>query len=182
MGTAYRVGDQENMHFITCTVHQWADVFTRKDYIEILLESLWFCQQKKGLEIYAWVVMTNHIHLIVRSNAGKLSDTIRDFKKFTATKLLEAIENNPKESRKRWLLWLLQSNPTTTNSASKKWFWEEGFHSEEITSSNFYESKVRYIHLNPVRAGLVEKEEEYNWSSCGDFYGTRKGWLELALV
>lgn len=170
------------MYFITCTVHQWVDVFTRIGYIDILLESLRYCQQNKGLEIYAWVVMTNHIHLVVRSTNGKLSDTIRDFKKFTATKILQAIENNPKESRKRWLLWLLQSNPVKGDSRVKKWFWEEGFHPEQIITRDFFDSKVRYIHLNPVRAGLVEKEEEYLWSSCGDFYGTRKGCLELALV
>jgi putative transposase len=83
MGSAYRVKDQENMYFITCTVHPWVDVFTRSGYIDILLDSLWFCQQNKGLEIYAWVVMTNHIHLVVRSKTGKLSNTIRDFKKFS---------------------------------------------------------------------------------------------------
>jgi putative transposase len=61
------------------------------------------------------------------------------------------------------------------------WFWEEGYHGEEVTSKSFLDSKVNYIHLNPVRAGIVEKEEEYILSSCVDFYGTRKGFLELEL-
>jgi putative transposase len=172
MGYAYKVYDQENIHFITCTVHQWADVFTRKDYVNILLDSIRYCQANKGLKVYAWVLMTNHLHMIVSSKTGKLSDTIRDFKKYTATKLVEAINQNPKESRKRWLLWLLKKE-------ERLWFWEEGYHPKEVRTKEFFDIKAKYLHLNPVRAGIVEKEEEYLYSSCGDFYGTRKGLLEL---
>lgn len=173
MGQTYRIYDQQGQYFITCTVHQWVDVFTRKEYVEILLDSLRYCQQHKGLEIYGWVVMSNHIHLIVSSKGNKLSDIIRDFKKFTATKIVQAINENPKESRKKWLLWLFKKDDSIM-------FWEEGYHGEEIFSKEFYDTKLNYIHLNPVRAGIVEKEEEYLYSSCGDRYGTRKGLLELA--
>ena len=57
--------------------------------------------------------------------------------------------------------------------------WEEGYHGEEIYTADFYNSKVNYIHLNPVRAGIVEREEDYLNSSAGDFWGIRKGKLEL---
>ncbi|MDQ3395657.1 MAG: hypothetical protein M3512_16335 [Bacteroidota bacterium] len=86
--------------------------------------------------------------------------------------MVQAINENILESRKRWLLWLLKKEDHI-------WFWEEGYHGEEINSLNFFDTKVSYIHLNPVRAGLVEKEEEYLLSSCADFYGTRKGPLRL---
>jgi REP element-mobilizing transposase RayT len=174
MGSTYTIKNQQGQYFITCTVHQWADVFTRKEYIDILLESIRFCQLTKGLKVYAWVVMTNHIHMIVSTNKDSLSDIIRDFKKYTSKKIFEAIENNARESRKRWLLWLLKKE-------DKIWFWEEGYHGEEIFSQDFFDTKLNYIHLNPVRAGLVEKEEEYLYSSCGDIYGVRKGLLELAV-
>jgi len=175
MGLAYTVKNPHGQYFITCTVHQWVDVFTRREYVDILLDSIRFCQKEKGLNLYAWVIMTNHIHLIVRGEAGNLSGVIRDFKKFTATRIYNVIETNPLESRKRWMLWLLKKDENI-------WFWEEGYHGEEITTRQFYDSKVNYIHLNPVRAGLVEKEEEYLYSSCGDFYGVRKGLLELEQV
>jgi len=170
----YRVDDPEGVYFITCTVHQWVDVFTRSVYVDILLDSIRFSQQNKGLEIYGWVVMTNHIHLIVRSNSGTLSETMRDFKKFSAKKIVEAIDQNPKESRKAWLLWLFKKKEGIC-------FWNSGFHPVEIRKSDFFNSKIDYIHFNPVRAGIVEKEEEYLLSSCGDFYGNRKGLLELAV-
>ncbi len=172
MGHAYRVYDQQGVYFVTFTVHQWVDVFTRRIYSDILLENLRYCQQYKGLKIYAWVIMSNHCHLIISTESLKLSDVIRDFKKHTAKKIYEAIENNELESRRNWLLWLLKKDDHI-------WFWEEGYHGEEITGKKFFDSKVDYIHNNPVRAGIVEKEEEYLLSSCGDFYGTRKGFLEL---
>ena len=58
MALSYSIKNQEGVFFIACTVNQWVDIFTRKIYIDILLESLQFCQKEKGLEIYAWVVMT----------------------------------------------------------------------------------------------------------------------------
>ena len=174
MGTAYQIRNQKGMYFITNTVHQWVDVFTRKIYVDILLDSLIHCQQHMGLEIYAWVIMSNHCHLVVSSQGKPLSDIIRDSKKFTSKKIIDAIEHNPNESRKSWLLWLLKKE-------DKKWFWNEGYHGEEILTKKFYERKVNYIHMNPVSAGIVAKEEDYNLSSCGDFYGHRKGPLKLSI-
>ena len=172
MAFAYKIYDQHSMYFVTFTVHQWVDVFTRKQYIDIIIDSLKFCQHNKGLKIVAWVVMSNHIHLILRSDENDLSNIIRDYKKFTSTKIVQAIEENKKESRSRWLLWLLKKE-------DKIWFWEEGYHAEEITSPDFFETKLNYIHLNPVRAGIVEKGEDYLYSSCADYLSLRKGMLEI---
>jgi len=173
MALTYRIYDQQGVYFITCTVNQWVDVFTRKEYIEILLESLRYCQRHKGLEIFSWVVMTNHIHLNTVTNKNNLSDITRDFKKFTCSKILPAIKDNTKESRRNWLLWLLSKQGNIL-------FWQDGYHAEEITGLDFFNIKQDYIHYNPVRAGLVEKEEDYLYSSCGEIYGVRKGLLELA--
>ena len=112
--------------------------------------------------------------MIVGTNKESLSDIIRDLKKYTSKKIFEAIENNQRESRKAWLTWLLKKE-------DKIWFWEEGYHGEQIFSQEFFDTKLNYIHLNPVRAGLVENEEDYLYSSCGDIYGVSKGLLELAL-
>ena len=145
MAFAYRIDDQNGHYFITCTVHQWVDVFTRKEYVDIFLDSIRYCQQNKGLEVYGWVVMTNHVHMIVSSQKDNLSDIIRDFKKYTSTKIVQAIEQNATESRQKWLLWLLKKE-------NRVWFWEEGYHGEEIYSKAFFDTKLDYIHHNPVRA------------------------------
>ena len=174
MGFAYNIKDQEAVHYVTFTVHQWADVFTRAVYVDELLNSLRYCQSQKGLEVFAWVIMSNHMHMIIRAKDNNLSDVIRDFKKFTSKAIYKSISENWKESRKEWLLKVLNYN-------GKIWFWEEGYHGEEILSTEFYDSKVNYIHLNPVRAGIVEKEEEYLNSSAGEFFGIRKSKLELTI-
>ncbi|WP_197428195.1 transposase [Phnomibacter ginsenosidimutans] len=103
MSFAYNIKDQGALHFLTFTVHQWADVFTRQQYVDLYLDSLQYCQQEKGLLIYGWVVMTNHIHLLARAANENLSEIIRDHKKFTAKKICTAIAANEKESRKEWL-------------------------------------------------------------------------------
>ncbi|ERM80436.1 hypothetical protein P872_21900 [Rhodonellum psychrophilum GCM71 = DSM 17998] len=175
MGHSYTVKDQTAIHFVTFTVHQWVDVFTRQQYVDILLDSIRHCQEHKGLQVYAWVVMSNHCHLIISSIKVPLSDIIRDLKKFTAKKIMVAIQENEKESRKSWLLWLLTKE-------GQFWFWESGYHGVEINTKKFLDSKIQYIHSNPVRAGIVEKEEEYLNGSCGEFYGIRRSSLVLAEV
>ncbi len=173
MAFAYVVKDQEAVHFVTFSVHQWVDVFTRQSYVDELIKSLQYCQKEKGLEIFAWVIMSNHCHLILRAAGNnKLSDIIRDFKKHTSKSIYRAIGENVQESRKSWLLKVLSYE-------GRVWFWEVGYHGEEIISTEFFESKLNYIHLNPVRAGIVEKEEEYLNSSAGELYGLRLGDLIL---
>lgn len=174
MSFAYKIYDQQGVYFITCTVHQWVDVFTRDEYKNILIDSLRYCQQEKGLKIYAWIIMTNHIHLIIGTEKDNLSDILRDFKKYTSKQIFNAINNNPGESRRRWMLWLLRKEGNII-------FWQEGYHGEEIRTKDFYNVKERYIHLNPVRAGIVTKEEEYTYSSCAAHYGISKGILKLSV-
>ena len=89
---------------VSFAVVQWIDVFTKVEYKEIIVNSLKYCQEKKGLELYAWVIMTNCVHLIIGSAKNSLSDTMRDMKKHTSLQMKDAIENNSKESRKEWMM------------------------------------------------------------------------------
>lgn len=130
MSFAYTIKDQGAVHYVTFTVHQWADVFTRTRYVDILLNSLKYCQTAKGLEIFAWVVMTNHCHLILRAKNSDLSDIIRDFKKYTSKTIYKAILENPQESRKAWLSKVLKYN-------DKIWFWEEGYRRAGSTEKKY---------------------------------------------
>lgn len=93
------------MYFITFAVVEWVDVFTRKEYPNLVVESLQYCQKEKGLIIYTWCLLSNHLHLIISDQEGfTLSDILRDFKKFTSSSILKAIENNAQESRRNWML------------------------------------------------------------------------------
>jgi putative transposase len=104
MSEKYKIHDQNKLYFVTFATVGWIDVFTRREYRDLLLESLRHCQKQKGLEIYAWCIMSNHIHLIVgREGESKIEEIIRDFKKFTSVHIVRAIEANKSESRRECL-------------------------------------------------------------------------------
>jgi REP element-mobilizing transposase RayT len=179
----YQIRDQNAIHFLTFATVQWVDVFTRTAYADIAVESLIFCQDNKGLNVHAWCIMSNHVHLIVSAREGHtLSDIIRDFKKFTAQRILAAIENNPSESRKNWMLWLFKSAGQRNKRNDMYQFWQQDNHPEECTTAEMLESKLTYVHENPKRAGLVRQEWDYVYSSAIDYYTNQKGLLKIDFV
>jgi REP element-mobilizing transposase RayT len=108
MSTKYKVTVGE-AYFITITTVGWLDVFTRLKQRYILIDSLKYCQKERGLEIYAYCIMSSHIHLLCKgSESETLASIIRDFNRQTSKKFSESIENNPQESRKEWLLWTFE--------------------------------------------------------------------------
>ena len=123
----YKITDQNALHFITPTVVGWIDVFSRKVYKDIVIESLKYCCENKGLILYAYVIMTNHIHLIISAVDGNLSDIIRDFKKFTSKEVIKEIEVS-NESRKVWMLNKFSFEADRTKRGAKYKFWQDGFH------------------------------------------------------
>ena len=124
--------------------------------------------------------MSNHIHMIMQSNNGKLSDLIRDFKKFTSKTILAKIQTEP-ESRREWMLERFKL-ATESHSRNKNYqFWQLGSHAEEIYSEKFMWSKIDYIHFNPVRAGIVLKPQDYIYSSASK-YNDGKGILDVEIV
>jgi REP element-mobilizing transposase RayT len=168
MKEGYVIRDQSLAHFITATIVDWIDVFSRKNYRDVVIECFDFCIQNKGMILYGYVIMSNHIHFIVQSKEGKLSDLIRDFKKFTAKSILEKIQTEP-ESRREWMLERFKL-ATESHSRNKNFqFWQYGNHPEEIYTNKFMWSKLDYIHLNPVRAGIVEKASHYIYSSASNY-------------
>jgi REP element-mobilizing transposase RayT len=168
MSEGYKIRDQTLPHFITVTVVDWIDVFTRQTYKDVIIESLDYCIQNKGMILYGYVIMSNHIHMIIQSQEATLSDLIRDFKKFTAKSILEKIQNSP-ESRRDWMLERFKL-ATESHSRNKNYqFWQYGNHPEEVYSNKFMWIKLDYIHLNPVRAGIVEKASHYVYSSASNY-------------
>ncbi|RYF63747.1 MAG: transposase [Cytophagaceae bacterium] len=142
-------------YFVTLTTVGWIDVFTRQEYCRELIKNLQYCQRERGLEIYAYVIMSNHMHLIVRrqAQAGLLSDLLRDFKSVTAKKLTQLIESNPEESRSTWLLYLFAYH--AKQAKQEMMFWQKTSHPVELWSNKMIDQKRDYIHYNPVKAGIV---------------------------
>ena len=165
MSTGYKIANQEGVYYLTLQVVDWVDIFTRKVYRDIVIDSLNYCQKNKGLIIFAFVIMSNHIHLLVRSDNGNLSDVIRELKSFTAKKMLETIESI-NESRRDWMLNIFEFAAKRHKRNEKYQLWTHENHAEEIFSNKFIDQKIDYIHQNPVRAGIVQHAEEYMYSSA----------------
>ncbi|MEO7446190.1 MAG: transposase, partial [Ferruginibacter sp.] len=152
---------------------QWVDVFTRNCYVEIVLDSLRFCIKEKGLNVHAWCLMSNHLHLIISAKNGNLSDVLRDFKKYTSGKITAEIETNTQESRKSWMLWIFKQAGANNSKNKYYQFWQQNNRPVQLDSTEFTLTKLEYIHNNPVKAGLVLEGENYLLSSARDYNGTQ---------
>jgi putative transposase len=179
----YKIRNQSAIHFITFATVEWVDVFTRKDYRDIVLDSIRFCQVEKGLALHAWCLMSNHLHLVASAKYKNLSDILRDFKKFTSKQLIETIINNKQESRRDWMLRIFQEEGSKNSRNKYYQFWRQDNQPEELYSPRFVFQKINYMHYNPVIAGIVERPEHYLYSSAKDYHATRKcGLVDLEFL
>ena len=154
--------NENETHFLTITVIEWMDIFTKLEYFQTIIDSLKFCRENKGLLLYEYVIMTNHSHLIVRAKEHyNLSQIISDFKKHTTRQILKILESD----NRKYILTLIK------NSYSKKLgynnqIWKRENHAEPIAGERFFFQKVNYIHNNPVKKGFVAKAEDWLYSSA----------------
>ena len=169
-------------YFLTMTVVNWIDVFTRPVYKYIIVDALKYSQENKGLIIYAWCLMSNHLHMVAETKEGlNLSDTLRDFKKYTSKAIVKEIKTNIEESRKNWMLNEFEFAGKYKSGIKKYKFWQDGNEAKEIYSNFFLEQKVEYIHENPVKAEIVENDYEYLFSSAKNYTG-EVGLIDVVLI
>ena len=179
MSRKYKFRNPEGIYFISYAVVGWIDIFTRPEYKNIVVDSLIYCQKEKGLELFAWCIMTNHVHLIARAKNGFLmQDIIRDMKKFTSKKLFLAIEENPKESRKAWIISIFKRAGEYNSNNTYFQVWRQDNHPIELASNAEIDRRLNYLHNNPVKAGIVEHPEDYKYSSAKNFCGAT-GLIEI---
>ncbi|MBK8145551.1 MAG: transposase [Bacteroidetes bacterium] len=170
MSTKYKFRDQNEIYHVTFTVINWIDVFIRNEYKEILITSWKHCIDHKGLEIYGWCIMTSHVHMIIGSNKNKLEDIVRDMKKHTSEQMKYAIRNNKNESRREWMLGMMQDAGKANNNNANFQFWIQNSHPIVLDKIEIAWQRLEYIHNNPIVTGFVDKAEEYVYSSARDYY------------
>ena len=163
MRSRYKITDENGLYFITSTTVEWIPVFTSRAYFEIMIQSFSYCQEHKGLQLFGYVVLDNHFHLVV---AGPdLGKTITDLKKFTARKTIDRL----KQDRKEWLLNQLAYFKKRYKTKSDFQLWQEGYHPQLISSEQMLAQKLTYIHNNPVKRGLVAAPEHWLFSSARNY-------------
>ncbi|MEM0992935.1 MAG: transposase [Bacteroidota bacterium] len=178
----HKIINQNGLHFLTMTTVGWVDAFTRQKYREIIIDSLRHCQKYKGLVINAYVIMSNHLHLIGYAKEGyELSAIVRGFKKFTSKQIIQDLIQNTKESRSEWMLRLLKYYAKYNKNNTTYQFWQQHNQLIELVSPKWILQKIAYVHLNPVRNGIVELAEHYVYSSARQYLG-KHGLLEVEVI
>jgi putative transposase len=166
MSESYKIhGD--GLYFVSFSVVGWLDVFTRRIYQEILIDSLQFCQTNKNFKLYSYCIMPNHMHFIANSENGSLTSVLRSFKSHTAKELMKAIKENPKESRKDLFMHQFGYYGKKNKNAELQ-FWKHDNHPIYLYSNEMIDQKMNYIHENPVVAGFVNEAQEWRLSSANE--------------
>ncbi len=163
---------EKSPHFVTCTTVNWLALFSSRTIVGILFDSLKYLQHKQRIKIYAYVVMENHIHMILSSR--NLSKEIGIFKSYTARRVIDFLmEKNAEHILKLLNLYKLKHKKDRTYQ-----LWQEGSHPKAILSDDTMIQKVEYIHHNPVARGYVNKPEHWRYSSARNYVGM-EGLLDI---
>lgn len=123
MSRKYKFKDEGKLYFVSFSVVYWIDLFIREEYKKIMLDSWRYCIANKGMELYRCCIMTSHIHMIIGSHADKLERIMQNMKRHTAEKLRKAIKYHTGESRKEWMLWMMEraGKQNSNNIAFQLW-------------------------------------------------------------
>ncbi|MBK7885352.1 MAG: transposase [Chitinophagaceae bacterium] len=178
MSRKYKFTDNDKLYFVSFAVINWIDLFIRNEYKEVVVKSLEYCQREKGLELYGWCIMTSHVHLLIGSVKDPMQNIMRDLKRHTSEELHKAIQKNNIESRKEWMLWMMERAGKKNSNNINFQLWQQHNHPIEIINNEMAHQKLQYIHYNPVTAGFVAKPEDWLFSSAIDYYNG-KGLLQI---
>jgi putative transposase len=159
MRSRYRIYEREHAHFVTATIVEWLPVFTSAACCDIVVRSLVYSRQHKGLKIYAWVILDNHLHAILA--APDLSGILRELKSFTAHQIIDQLAREGRE----WLLNQLRYY-RAAYKPNEYQVWQEGSHPQALVTDTMMEQQLVYLHNNPVKRGMVASPEHWRYSSA----------------
>lgn len=167
--------EQDACYYLKFNVVDCIDIFIRPVYKQIIVESLNYFIEKKGLTVYAWCLMTNHLHLMAQAKKGYgLSIIAHEYKKFTTKIILEDIVVEP-EVRRNWMMKKFEEASTSLKLLDKFQVWQTSISPLHIDlkRADMLEEQLDHIHNNPVRDRIVLAPEDYLHSSAKDYAGGR---------
>jgi putative transposase len=175
--------NQQDCSYLTFNTVDWIDVFIRPTYKQIIADALNYCIETKKFTVYAWCLMTNHLHMLARAHDGSgLAIIEKEFKRLTTTKILEAIDIEP-DLRRTWMLQRFEHFSQSLKKIEKFQLWQSCTNPSFIDFKQVFrlQERVLYIHENPVRDGIVASPEHYLYSSAGDYTG-KKGLVNVTVI
>ena len=181
MSRKYKFYNESGLYFVSFAVINWIDVFVREVYCSIITDSLNYCIKAKGMELYSWCLMPSHVHLIFRDKNENPSKLLKEFKTFTSKQIRAAIEHNPQESRREWILSMMKEAGEKNSNVKEYQFWQQHNQPIELWSASVIDEKLNDVHNNPVEAGFVAEAVDWKYSSAID-YGGGKGLVEISVL
>jgi len=165
----WRVIPDSNRYFVTTSIVRWQPVLRARVRCHLIIQSLKHCLAHKGLHLHGFVIMPTHAHYILSCDPGRLlSDIMRDFNTHTSREISASLQADG-EFR---LLRIFREAAEMERRGNSYKVWQTGFHPVSIETDRFFRQKLHYVHENPVRAGLVELAEEWEYSSARNYaYG-----------
>jgi REP element-mobilizing transposase RayT len=170
--------DPSHLYFITTRAVQRAHIFRRDAIRRVLVDSLNTGRILGQYELYAFVVMPNHIHCIVRCLQDyAVSDVVREFKKATANLILRHYEA---EGNREALDFCKSAAKPGHNQQFA--IWDDEYQAKNVFSPDFLRQKMDYIHHNPIQPywALAERAEEYPWSSARFYLANERALIPLS--
>jgi len=168
----YRICETDYPYFMTCTIVGWLPVFTRVEAVEIVLDSWRHLQRERGLKLFGYVILENHLHLI--ASAPRLSAVMQSWKSYTARGILDLLERRAASV----LLRQLRAHKLRHKTQSQYQVWHEGSEPKQIASDETMRQKLEYMHNNPVERGYVDDPLHWRYSSARNYAGQR-GLIEV---
>ena len=168
----YKIYEPTHPHFITCTVLHWIPIFTNKESVGIVIDSLKYLQKSDNLKLFAYVILENHLHLVASSN--DLSKTMQKFKSFTAKELLKLLQKRGAKTILEQLAFYKKAHKKEITYQ----VWQEGIQAKLIQNEKMMSEKIEYIHNNPVKRGYVDNAKHWRYSSARDYAG-ESGLIEI---
>jgi len=168
----YKIFENNAPHFLTSTIINWIPLFTRPSTVQIILDALAYRQQHRGLKIYGYVILENHLHWIAQTE--NLTKEIQSFKSYTARLLIQYLQQQQVTRILKQLAFYKKPHKTDRQYQ----VWEEGSHPQLIQNEEMLIQKLDYIHYNPVKRGYVDEPVHWRYSSARN-YAQKEGLLPV---
>jgi len=170
--TRYRIFETEYPYFLTCTIVGWLPVFTRPEAVEIVLESWRYLQRERGMKLFGYAILENHLHMI--ASAPELGTAMQNYKSYTARRIVDLLELRAAIV----LLHQLRAHKLRHKAESTYQVWQEGSQPKQIQSDEMMWQKLEYMHNNPVDRGYVDDPLHWRYSSARNYAG-QPGLIEV---
>lgn len=161
-----RIRMEGSVYYITTNVYGRLKVFNTPSFIIPILDSLNFYRYQFKCKLLGYVIMLDHLHLLIypTGDSSVVSDFMRDFKRFTSGRIARQAEL---EGKTDWIAHFQESGEETKRAEKK--VWQDSFWEQFIFTEKFLTEKLNYIHMNPVRAGMVDDPAKYPYSSYRNY-------------